>query len=460
MDNLTRQIADFAAELSFEQLPEDVVSAATRFLIDTLACAIAAANCKSAQIGLRLAQGAKPVHYPGRIIGHGEWSTAESAAFVNTAMIRNLDFNDEYPGGHPSDCLGALLAIAESAKADGRRLISSLVIAYELFLRISDATDLRTKGWDQGFAIGIATAAGVGHLLHFSPQQMADAISIIAVANVPMRNTRAGELSLWKGAATAFAARNGVFAALLAGEGMTGADKPFEGKHGLWDLITGPFELQALPTQGGPYRSPETRLKYWPVEYNGQLPVWAALELRAQVDWRELADIEIGTYSFCYTEIGSEPEKWDPKTRETADHSLPYLFAKTLVDGTITLAAFEERAYRDPALRPLMSKIRVHVDREVDSIYPKTISIKIKAATRDGRSLELWPRDPLGHVRNPMKDEDVTAKFVRTVGPVLGNARTSAILERWWRISGASPDDLAGAMTLLQLNSKRKIGFL
>jgi 2-methylcitrate dehydratase len=375
-------------------------------------------------------------------------------------MIRSLDFNDEYPGGHPSDCLGALLALAESANADGRRLISSLVVAYELFLRISDATDLRTKGWDQGFAIGIAAAAGVGHLLHFSPQQLAEAISIIAVANVPMRNTRAGELSLWKGAATAFAARNGVFAALLAAEGMTGADKPFEGKHGLWDLITGPFELQALPTQGGPYRSSETRLKYWPVEYNGQLPIWAALELRAQVDWRELADIEIGTYTFCYTEIGSEPEKWDPKTRETADHSLPYLFAKTLVDGTITLAAFEERGYRDPALRPLMSKIRVHIDREVDSIYPKTISMKIKATTRGGRSLELWPRDPLGHLRNPMKDKDVTAKFVRTVEPVLGNARAAAILERWWRISEASSDDLASAMSLLQLNLKRKIGFL
>jgi 2-methylcitrate dehydratase len=449
MDNLTRQMADFAAALSFEQLPDDVVSAATRFIVDTLACAIAAHDCESAQIGLRLARGAAPVQYPGRIICHGERSTAESAAFVNTAMIRNLDFNDEYPGGHPSDCLGAFLAIAESAKADGRRLICSLVIAYELFLRISDATGLRTKGWDQGFAIGIGTAAGVGHLLNFSPKQLAEAISIIAVANVPMRNTRAGELSLWKGAATAFAARNGVFAALLAAEGMTGADKPFEGKHGLWDLITGPFELQALPTEGGPYRSAETRLKYWPVEYNGQLPVWAALDLRAQVDWRELTDIEIGTYTFCYTEIASEPEKWDPKTRETADHSLPYLFAKTLVDGTITLAAFEPPAYRDPALRPLMAKIRVHLDKEIDSIYPKIISMTIKARTKDGRCIELWPRDPLGHVRNPMKDKDVGAKFMRTVEPMLGNSRASAILERWWSIREASPSELTEALKSL-----------
>ena len=196
MDNLTRQIADFAAELSYDQLPEEVIAAATRFLVDTLACAIAAHDCEPARMGLRLARGAAPDRYPGRILFHGARSTAESAAFVNTAMIRNLDFNDQYPGGHPSDCIGAFLAIAEAAKADGRRLLSSVAVAYELFVRISDATALRYKGWDQGFAIGVCTAAGVGHLFRLSPQQIGEAIAITTVANIPMRNTRAGELSL------------------------------------------------------------------------------------------------------------------------------------------------------------------------------------------------------------------------------------------------------------------------
>lgn len=455
MDNLTREIADFAADFKYDQLPAEVVGAAARFLVDSLACAIAAHDCETARMGLRLARGAVPERFAGRILCHGERSTAESAAFVNTAMIRNLDFNDEYPGGHPSDCLGAFLAIAEAARADGRKLIESLVIAYELFLRLSDATGLRYKGWDQGFAVGIGAAAGVGRLLNLARDRLAEAISIVTVANVPMRNTRAGELSLWKGAATAFAARNGVFAALLAGEGMSGADKPFEGKHGLWDLITGPFELQPLPTAGGPYRAPETRLKYWPVEYNGQLPVWAALDLRQQVDWRELSDIEIGVYTFCYTEIASEPEKWDPKTRETADHSLPYIFAKVLVDGTITLAAFEESAYRDPALRPLMNKIRVYLDNEVDALYPKTISMKIKATMKDGRVLDLWPRDPLGHVNKPMSDGDVKSKFLRTVEPVYGPEKTARVLDHWWNVKDASAVELAELITMLNVKSQR-----
>src|SRR3970282_1896151 len=119
MDNLSRQIADFAAELSYEKLPQKVISATTRFLIDSLACGIAAYDCESARMGLCLARGAAPDRYPGRVLFHHEPSTAESAAFVNTAMIRNLDFNDQYPGGHPSDCLGAFLAVVAYAHADG-----------------------------------------------------------------------------------------------------------------------------------------------------------------------------------------------------------------------------------------------------------------------------------------------------------------------------------------------------
>ena len=451
MDNLTRLIAQYGSSLSFEELPDEVVHAATQQMVDSLACAIAAYGCEPAQIGLRLARGAASERYPGRILGFGERSTAEVAAFVNTAMIRNLDFNDQYPGGHPSDCLGAFLAIAESAGADGRRLLSSMVVAYELFIRLNDATGLRTKGWDQGFVIGVSTAAGVGNLLRLSPEVLGEAVAITAVANVPMRNTRAGELSLWKGAATAYAARNGLFGTLLAAEGMTGPDRPFEGKHGLWDLITGPFELAPLGGRGGAFRTPEVRLKYWPVEYNAQLVVWAALDLRSKVDWRDLAEVDVGTYAFAVSEIGSEPEKWDPKTRETADHSLPYIFARTLVDGTINAASFEEAAYSDPSLRPLMAKVRVRKDEEVDALYPGTVAMKVEATTTDGRRYSLDPRDPLGHNKNPMQDKDIRAKFLGVAEPVLGPARASRALERWWDLQHVS--DISEALSLLDVEA-------
>jgi 2-methylcitrate dehydratase len=453
MDALTRRVADFAAGLSFERLPEEVVHAATRYVLDSLACAIAAYDCEAANIGRRLARGAAPERSPGRVLGSGERSAAEAAAFVNTAMIRDLDWNDTYPQGHPSDCLGALLAVAETAGADGRRLLTATVAAYELYIRLNDATNMALRGWDQGYIIGVCTAAGVGHLLRLPADRLAQAIAIIGVANVALRNTRAGALGLWKGAATAFATRNAVFATLLAAEGMTGPDRPFQGKHGLMDLITGPFELPPLPgAEAGAFRTPEVQLKYWPLEYQGQLVVWAALELRRQVDWRDLAEISVGTYQFAYREVGSEPEKWDPRTRETADHSLPYIFARALTDGTIGTASFQENAYLDPALRPLMNRIRVHVDDQVEAAYPDVVSMTVEAATFHGRRLSLAPRDPLGHTRNPMRDEDVSAKFLGAAEPVLGQARAAAALERWWDLRNLA--DLGQALDLLDVGGR------
>ena len=286
-----------------------------------------------------------------------------------------------------------------------------------------------------------------------TPKQIGEAVAIAAVANVPMRNTRAGEISLWKGAATSFATRNGVFAALLAGQGMSGPDRPFEGKHGLWDLITGPFEFEPLPTAGGPYRSPDVQLKAWPVEYNAQLPVSATLELRSKVDWRALSDIDIGTYTFAFTEIGGEPEKWDPQTRETADHSMPYIFARVLLDGAISVAAFDESAYRDPAIRPLMNRIHIRLDDELNAMYPNVVAMKVKATTKDDRVIEFFPRDPLGHTNNPMKDQDVRDKFTRTVKPIYGREKTSTVLERWWRAIELSAAEMTGALSLLDIKT-------
>jgi 2-methylcitrate dehydratase len=145
----------------------------------------------------------------------------------------------------------------------------------------------------------------------------------------------------------------------------------------------------------------------------------------------------VGTYRFAQAEIGGEAEKWDPKTRETADHSLPYIFARTLVDGQIKVASFEPVAYLDPSLRPLMAKIRVHVDDEVEALYPNTVAAKVRATTRDGKNLSLSLRDPLGHTNNPMRDEDVSAKFLRASEPVLGKSRASLALDCWWNIHGA-----------------------
>jgi 2-methylcitrate dehydratase len=435
MDQLTRTIAEFATGFGLREAPEAIVAGAERSLADTVACALGGRDCEVARIGRRLAEGQATECYAGRILGEDERTGPELAAFANTAMLRYLDFNDTWHGGHPSDLTGGLLAIAESVGANGERFLAAMIVGYEVALRLIRATGLRERGWDQGFAIGVGTAAALANLLRLPLERAADAIAITAVANVPLRATRAGKLSLWKGAATAFACRNGLFAALLAAQGVTGPDRPFEGRHGLWEQITGPFELEPFPTAGGRFLVPTVRLKYWPVEYNAQAAVWAALELRARLKPEAIATIDIATYWSAWHEIGSEPEKWDPTTRETADHSMPFIFARTLTDGTITVHSFDD--YADPSLRPLMAKISVRQDPEIDKRFPEVVVMRVTATGTDGSTHEIEVVNPKGHDRNPMTDADVGVKFRTLAEPVLGVAGAATAWSRWQSIRQA-----------------------
>jgi len=449
MDTITAQMAEYAASTSFGDLTEEAVHSATQRLVDSLGCALGAYDCEPAAIGRRLASGEAPGKYPGRLLCFGDRLPAESAAFINTTMIRNLDFNDRYPGGHPSDCLGALLALAGATKVDGKRFIASMIVIYEVFARLSDATKLSRHGWDQGYAVGIATAAGVCNLLKLASEATAHAVGIAAAANLPLRVTRSGELTPWKNVATAYATRNGLFAALLAAEGMIGPGNAFEGRNGLWEKVTGPFDLAPFPNDRGAYLTPRVQLKYWPIETNGQPAVWAALELRAKADPGDLKAIEIFTSKFTWFEIGSEPEKWDPKTRETADHSLPYIFARALVDGPIRVSSFSDEAVRDSSLRPLMEKIKVIPDDAIEALLPAKTLLRVVATATDGARYSVEVVNPLGHPDNPMQDRHIEEKFVALAEPVIGIERVRMALDRWWRVE--SSDDVSALMQLLDI---------
>lgn len=447
MDNLTQRLATFAASLAYEQIPQAILHHARRSLIDAIGCAFGGLDCEAARIGRRIAEGAVPSCHAGAVIGSNVPAPAEEAAFLNTVMIRYLDFNDAWHAGHPSDMLGALLALAGSSGADGRRLLTAMVVAYEVAFQMIPPTKMRERGWDQGYVIGIAATCGLGNLLGLPVERLAHAVSITSVANVPMRNTRAGKLSLWKGAATAFAIRNAVFATLLAADGMTGPDAPFEGRHGLWEQITGPFELDKFGVDGGEWKFPWIRLKYWPVEYNAQAGVWAALRLREEIGAADIAGIDIATYWSAWHEIGSEPEKWDPSTRETADHSLPFIFARALVDGTITLASFDEAAYRDPSLRPLMAKVTVREDAAIEALYPAQIVMRVEAFATDGRRRSIEIANPRGDNTNPMDDDEVAAKFRSLAEPALGVDGAARAFAAWNTIDSGT--GLKEAMALL-----------
>jgi 2-methylcitrate dehydratase len=308
-----------------------------------------------------------------------------------------------------------------------------------VFGALADQVPLRDRGWDQGVFVAPASAAGAGLLFGLSPERMANALAIAVTANVATRQTRAGDLAMWKGCATAVAAKAGLFAAQLAQEGMTGPTAAFEGRHGLWEQVTGRFELGALGGGDTPFAIERTNFKSFATEYHAQAPVSLALDLRRKVSVTQIEAVEVRIYAMAHSEIGSEPAKWDPQTRETADHSLPYMLAVALTDGRVGPASFEPARYLDPALRPLMSRIQVVEHPEFTRRFPQALVSEVEIRTRAGERLVERAEYPMGHAKNPMTDSDVVTKFRDLTADVLGPAQVDAALDQLWRLEHRGP---------------------
>jgi len=452
MDKTTQTLASYTAALNFSELPAGTIRELKRRLIDSVACGIGGYSSEPAAIAREIAAGSSG-QPPARVLGSGALTSMEMAAFANTVMVRYLDCNDTYVSkgsGHPSDMIPACLAVAEAHHASGRDTLTAVAVAYEIFTALADVVGLRDLGWDQGVFVVLGSAAGAAKLLRLTGEQTANALAIAVSSNIPTRQTRAGELSMWKGCATAAAARAGVFSALLAQKGITGPTAAFEGRHGVWDQVTGPFQLGRLGGEGAGFGVERTNLKFFPAEYHSQAPLWIALDLRNRVRMEEIDAIDVQTYYTAWSEIGSEPEKWDPQTRETADHSLPYLLALALADGGVKPDSFSEARMRDPALRQLMQRIRISENPEFTREFPSKLMTRIEVTTRGGQRLVEMASYPRGHAKNPMSDADVESKFTDLSRALLAPDRRDALLRALWDIDQAS--DIVKVMDLVRVN--------
>lgn len=433
---VANRLAEYTCALRFEELPAPVVHETKRRFIDSLATAVGAMGADAYAIAKRCA--VRVQGQPGAGLLGGGRSSGEWATFVNGLLIRYLDYNDTYLSlepAHPSDNLAAILAVGEMAQAGGRELITAAVLAYEVQCRLCDAASLRKHGWDHVVYGAFSSALAACKLLGLDAARATHAVGLAGVCNVALRQTRAGELSMWKGCAFANAARNGVFAALLAAEGMTGPAPIFEGELGVMKLLTGPFELGPLAGEGRPFMITQTYIKFWPAEYHSQSAIDAALQLRPEVgDLRNVTAIDIHTFDAAVDIIGKDPEKWRPKTRETADHSLPYCTAVALVDGEVTSAQFDPHRFTDPALLDLVAKVKVHRDADLSRRYPTGIPNRVIVTLKDGRQVMREVEFPRGHARNPMTDAEVEQKFRRLVEPRYGTERADHVLKTCWEL--------------------------
>ncbi len=446
---LARQLAEYGCGLRFEDLPAAVVHETKRRFIDSLGTAVGAMDAEAYAIARRCALRVRSE--PGASVLGGGRSSVEWATFVNGLLVRYLDYNDTYLSlepAHPSDNLAAVLSAGEAAGRGGRDLIAAAVLAYEVQCRLCDAASLRKHGWDHVTYGALSSCAAACKLLGLDAARTTHALGIAGVCNVALRQTRSGELSMWKGCAFANAARSGVFAALLAAEGLTGPAPIFEGELGFMKLLTGPFALAPLggtPGSSG-FMLAETYIKYWPAEYHSQSAIEAALQLRPEVgDLRQVEAIDIHTFNAAVDIIGKDPEKWRPRTRETADHSLPYCTAAALADGDVSEASFETGRFTDPALLELVAKVQVHRDPALNERYPRGIPNRLTVRMVDGRVLVREVEFPRGHARNPMTDAEVEQKFRSLVEPRYGKERADRVLAACWGLEKlASAGDLLG----------------
>jgi len=451
MPTVVEQLSTYAARLRFDGLPREVVHTAKRLIIDTVGCALGGYWSEPAKIARDLAATVRSSE-PVTLIGSGERSSPDLATFANGVMIRFLDFNDGYTStgesGHPSDSIAAVLSAAELRRRSGAEAIAATVLAYEVFCRVCDQADLKPLGFDHVTVGGMASTAAAARLLGLGPQEIAHAFNLGIAPNIALYQTRIGNVSMWKGCAYANASRNAVFAAMLAARGMTGPSPIFEGVGGYFKAVTRkPFQLPPLGGAGGSYKIMECSIKRFPLGLYSQTVVEAALQLRAQAGTPEaIAEIRIETVTTAIRLMAGDADKWEPETRETADHSMPYTVAVALIHGDVEEQHFGERYLRDPAIRALTRRVKVKATAEADRRLPEAMLCRMEIVTTAGASHSTVVEYHKGHWKNPMSDGEVEAKFRKLAAGVLKPVEAGRLLDKLWKL-----DELPDAGEIVRL---------
>jgi 2-methylcitrate dehydratase len=439
---LADRLAAYAERLSYRDIDAAALEAVKVLVVDSFGCAIAAFDERPVRICREIA-GATGDGLA-TIIGAGRRTTPDLAAFANAAAIRYYDLNDVYvarQATHPSDAIAACFAVAEAEKAGAKDLVTAIVLAYEIECRLVDAFDLSARRFDTTVFTLPAVALAAGKLMKLDRERLTEAVNIAVNDHVPLAQTRTQTLSDWKGIADANAVRNGVFAAMLARGGLSGPAPVFEGRSGFFQSVTKPVavDVGAFGGDGAPFRLKDVGLKAYPAQVYTQTAIVAAAAVASEVsNLDRIASIDIATTRRGYVMAGSEPEKWAPDTRDTADHSLPYIVARTMFDGDITNDSYAPSKLRDPTILAFMRKITVKEDPAFAAPRGNAPSTRITATLDDGRQVIRQIDNMPGFPGKPMERADAERKFRGNVGRRWPAARTRSALDALWQLEAAS----------------------
>ena len=455
MRSLSHRMAEFALNLDYDSIPAQARREAKRFLLDSLGCAFAAIHNDDMQAIYRFTQKLGGVE-EATVIGVNWRTNAPNAALMNGLLIRALDYNDIYwvqDPSHPSDLLGAALAAAEANHRTGRDLITAIVLAYELEMRWCHAAHpgIREVGWHHATLTQFVSPLIAGKMYGLNQDQMVAAMGISGSSHFTLGGVVAGHLTNMKNTADPMAAQAGVYAALMAQEGYSGPVEVLEGKEGLFEVLSnvrweGEELLKGL---GQDFIITNCSYKAFPTEALTHQPISAVLHLRKEhgIHPETIHEILVETTTQG-ADILSDPSKYQPDTKETADHSLPYVIAAAAADGHVLPESFEETKLHDPMIRSLLSKIRVVADAEIDDLFPKVKRARVTITLEDGKSHTHQTDIAKGDPSNPMSDAELEEKFRANGQQVFSSSSLDEIIKATWSLE--KMQDLSSYLALMQ----------
>jgi len=418
---IVERLARFAARASYDDLSKAAREQLKIRVLDALACAIGALDGEPVRL-VRAQVEEFDGSGPCSLIGGGG-AAPDRAALYNSALVRYLDFNDSYLAKgetcHPSDNLGAVLAAAEYAGASGRDFLAALALAYQVQCRLNDVAPVRDAGFDHVTQGDYAVAAGGARALGLDPTRTAHAIAIAGTAFNALRVTRTGPLSHWKGLAYANVAGAVTRTTFLARRGITGPLEVFEGEKGFMDAVAGYFELN-WETEDLE-RVTQTILKKYNAEIHSQSVLEAVLELRAREHFSaaDVERVEVDVFDVAYRIIGGgeEGDKTVVRTKEAADHSLPYLVAVALLDGKVMPEQYRPTRIRSDDVQALLLRVAVRPDDGFSRRFPAEMPCRVRVSLRGGPVLTAELTDYPGFLTRGRTWEAAREKLERLGAP-------------------------------------------
>ena len=412
-------LAKYAARASFADLSAQSRKQLPVHILDSLSCCIAALGAGPVE-----ACHAQVADFGGNgpcaLIGGGK-ANPIFAAFWHTALVRYVDFMDNFLAPtetcHTADNFGVALTIAEYVGGSGRDLMLAVALSYTVQSRFVDHANFMTRGFDHTAQLAFSLNAAAGRLLGLSEPQIANAIAMAAASDASFAVIRAKPLSQWKGLASAQSALAAMNALFLARRGVEGPLQVIEGPNGIDNLLH--MQIRIDWDKQSYEGVLESTIKKYNSMIHTQSAVHCMVELVRQnkLDPDKVVSIEADVIRIAYDFAGGGLYGVDKviRTKEQADHSLPYLLAVALLDGDVMPAQFEPDRITRADVQQLLKKVSVRPDQEFTEQYPAKMPAKITVRLQDGRVIEHEVQDFPGLASRPFTWEDSVEKFDRLV---------------------------------------------